>query len=165
MSQNEFYFIRKIKLVIKASRFYWRSRNSASRFYWRSRKLSVSLLLALEETQRLASIGARRDLMKEKILNLLIVEDNERLRKSLIEGLKEFSKLKISYDCTKGEDAIEFVLKNEFDVLLTDVRLAGTLSGIETIVAIRKEYPRKPVVIYSIQDSDEYFRAFRKAGF
>ncbi|EPE81966.1 hypothetical protein LEP1GSC021_4179 [Leptospira noguchii str. 1993005606] len=37
MSQNEFYFIRKIKLVIKVSRFYWRSRNSASRFYWRSR--------------------------------------------------------------------------------------------------------------------------------
>ncbi|UOG53171.1 hypothetical protein [Leptospira noguchii] len=35
--------------------------NSASHFYWRSRKLSVSLLLALEETQRLTSIGARQD--------------------------------------------------------------------------------------------------------
>ncbi|AJR12936.1 response regulator receiver domain protein [Leptospira interrogans str. 2003000735] len=102
--------------------------------------------------------------MKEKVLNLLIVEDNERLRKSLIEGMKEFAKLKISYDCAKGEEAIDFALKNEFDVLLADVRLAGTLSGIETIVAIRKEYPRKPVVIYSIQDSDEYFRSFRKAG-
>lgn len=49
--------------------------------------------------------------MKEKVLNLLIVEDNERLRKSLIKGLKEFTQLKISYDCAKGEDAIEFALK------------------------------------------------------
>ncbi|OMI17833.1 hypothetical protein BUQ74_07765 [Leptospira weilii serovar Heyan] len=39
----------------------------ASRFYWRSKKLSVSLLLALEETQRLASIGARRDLNSIRI--------------------------------------------------------------------------------------------------
>lgn len=68
--------------------------------------------------------------MKEKVLNLLIVEDNERLRKSLIEGMKEFAKLKISYDCAKGEEAIDFALKNEFDVLLADVRLAGTLIGI-----------------------------------
>ncbi|EMO40298.1 hypothetical protein LEP1GSC186_3879 [Leptospira noguchii serovar Autumnalis str. ZUN142] len=52
----------------------WSEKNSAQRFLW------VAL------TQRLASIGARRDLMKEKILNLLIVEDNERLRKSLIEA-------------------------------------------------------------------------------
>ncbi|ALE41448.1 hypothetical protein G436_4315 [Leptospira interrogans serovar Hardjo str. Norma] len=34
--------------------------NSTSRFYGRSRKLNVSLLWALEETQRLASMGARR---------------------------------------------------------------------------------------------------------
>ncbi|EMF82520.1 hypothetical protein LEP1GSC188_0643 [Leptospira weilii serovar Topaz str. LT2116] len=26
------------------------------------------------------------------------------------------------------------------------MRLAGTLNGIETIIAIRKEFPRKPVV-------------------
>ncbi|EMM70754.1 hypothetical protein LEP1GSC038_1328 [Leptospira weilii str. 2006001855] len=36
-------------------------KTKASRFYWRSRKLSVSLLLALEKTQRLASIGAREN--------------------------------------------------------------------------------------------------------
>ncbi|EMJ94820.1 response regulator transcription factor [Leptospira alstonii] len=102
--------------------------------------------------------------MKDKVLNLMIVEDNEKLRRSLIAGLKEFGKFAICYDCGSGEEAIEFSLKNEFDVLLIDVRLAGTLNGIETIIAIRKEFPRKPAVIYSIQDSDEYFRTFRKAG-
>ncbi|MDI7226344.1 response regulator transcription factor [Leptospira santarosai] len=102
--------------------------------------------------------------MKDKSLNLLVVEDNEKLRKSLVAGLKEFDKLKILHDCGSGEEAIDFSLKNEFDVLLIDVRLSDTLNGIETIVAIRKEFPRKSVVIYSIQDSDEYFRTFRKSG-
>ncbi|EMO07787.1 response regulator receiver domain protein [Leptospira borgpetersenii str. Noumea 25] len=102
--------------------------------------------------------------MKDKILNLLVVEDSEKLRKAVIAGLQELGKFSILYDCASGEKAVEFSLKTEFDVLLVDVRLAGTLNGIETIIAIRKEFPRKPVVIYSIQDSDEYFRTFRKAG-
>ncbi|QOI49740.1 hypothetical protein Lepto1489_04165 [Leptospira interrogans serovar Bataviae] len=39
-----------------------RSGNLTSRFYGRSKKLSVSLLRSLEETQRLASAVARREL-------------------------------------------------------------------------------------------------------
>lgn len=45
-----------------------------------------------------------------------------------------------------------------------DVQLAGLWNGIETAVAIRREFPRLPVVFYSIQDDDAYYRAFRRAG-
>lgn len=45
-----------------------------------------------------------------------------------------------------------------------DVALAGEMNGIAAAVAIRREYPRQPVVFYSIQDDDAYFRAFRGAG-
>jgi DNA-binding NarL/FixJ family response regulator len=38
------------------------------------------------------------------------------------------------------------------------------MNGIETAVAIRREFPRMPVFFYSIQDDDAYFRAFRQAG-
>ena len=38
------------------------------------------------------------------------------------------------------------------------------MNGIETAVAIRREFPRLPVVFYSIQDDDAYYRAFRRAG-
>jgi DNA-binding NarL/FixJ family response regulator len=31
-------------------------------------------------------------------------------------------------------------------------------------VAIRREFPRLPVVFYSIQDDDEYYRDFRRSG-
>jgi len=44
------------------------------------------------------------------------------------------------------------------------VQLAAKLNGIETAVAVRREFPRLPVVFYSIQDDDAYYRAFRQAG-
>jgi DNA-binding NarL/FixJ family response regulator len=45
-----------------------------------------------------------------------------------------------------------------------DVQLAGKTNGIETAVAIRREFPRLPVVFYSIQDDDTYYRDFRLSG-
>jgi DNA-binding NarL/FixJ family response regulator len=45
-----------------------------------------------------------------------------------------------------------------------DVQLRGDLDGIATAVAIRREIPRLPVVFYSIQDDDAYYRAFRRSG-
>jgi DNA-binding NarL/FixJ family response regulator len=45
-----------------------------------------------------------------------------------------------------------------------DVQLDGQLNGIEAAVAIRREFPRLPVVFYSIQDDDAYYRAFRRSG-
>jgi DNA-binding NarL/FixJ family response regulator len=49
-------------------------------------------------------------------------------------------------------------------VVLMDVQLAGELNGITAAVALRREYPRLPVVFYSIQDDDAYYRAFRRSG-
>ena len=48
--------------------------------------------------------------------------------------------------------------------MLMDVQLAGELDGIAAAVAIRREFPRLPVVFYSIQDDDAYYRAFRRSG-
>jgi DNA-binding NarL/FixJ family response regulator len=45
-----------------------------------------------------------------------------------------------------------------------DVQLEGKINGIETAVAIRREHPRLPVVFYSIQDDDTYYRDFRRSG-
>jgi DNA-binding NarL/FixJ family response regulator len=49
-------------------------------------------------------------------------------------------------------------------VVLMDVQLAGELNGIQAAVAIRREFPRMPVVFYSIQDDDSYYRDFRRSG-
>ncbi len=38
------------------------------------------------------------------------------------------------------------------------------MTGVGAAVAIRRERPRFPIVFYSIQDDDSYFREFRAAG-
>jgi DNA-binding NarL/FixJ family response regulator len=65
-----------------------------------------------------------------------------------------------------GEMAVEAVLSAAElpDVVLMDVALAGHMHGIEAAVAIRREYPRMPVVFYSIQDDDAYYRDFLRSG-
>ena len=98
------------------------------------------------------------------MLNLLIVEDNEKLRPALKAGLEDLGSVQVLHDCPTGEEALEFCLSQTPDVILMDVQLAGVMNGIETAVAIRREFPRLPVVFYSIQDDDEYYRAFRRSG-
>lgn len=98
------------------------------------------------------------------MLNCLIVEDNEKLRLAMKAGLENTGQVAIAGGCDTGEAAVEICLNEAPDVILMDVQLAGEMNGIEAAVAIRREYPRLPMVFYSIQDDDAYYRAFRQAG-
>jgi DNA-binding NarL/FixJ family response regulator len=98
------------------------------------------------------------------MLNLFLVEDNENLRPALGAGLEATGAVTIIYGCGSGEEALTQCLEQPPDVILMDVQLAGEMNGIEAAVAIRREFPRMPIVFYSIQDDDAYYRAFRRAG-
>ncbi len=98
------------------------------------------------------------------MLNLLIVEDNQNLRTALKSGLQATGKAHVVHDCDCGEDALAFCLEQHPDVILMDVQLAGAMNGIQAAVAVRREFPRLPVVFYSIQDDDAYYRDFRRSG-
>jgi DNA-binding NarL/FixJ family response regulator len=108
------------------------------------------------------------------MINLLLVEDNERLRQALKSGFQAIPAVNVVFDCASGEAALDYCLSahNQADgatqpspnVALLDVHLAGEMNGIQAAVAIRREFPRFPVVFYSIQDDDAYYRDFRRSG-
>jgi DNA-binding NarL/FixJ family response regulator len=100
------------------------------------------------------------------MLNLLLVEDNPSLRPALKAGLEATGEVRVVHDCEGGEDALAYCLGVESPpkVILMDVQLAGAMNGIQAAVAIRREFPRLPVVFYSIQDDDTYYRDFRRPG-
>ena len=98
------------------------------------------------------------------MLRLLLVEDNERLRSALAAGLEGTGAVRVIGGCGTGEEALALCLAEAPDAVLMDVQLAGPMNGIEAAVAIRREFPRLPVVFYSIQDDDAYYRAFRRSG-
>lgn len=97
-------------------------------------------------------------------IKLYLVEDNPSLRDALSVGLERAGNLEITGETDKGEEAVEHCLDNPPDAILMDVQLAGGMNGIEAAAAIRREHPRLPVVFYSIQDDDSYYRDFRRSG-
>jgi DNA-binding NarL/FixJ family response regulator len=99
-------------------------------------------------------------------MNLLLVEDNPNLRPALKSGLTALPGVSVLFDCERGEDALAWCLASAAlpDAILMDVQLAGEMNGIQAAVAIRREFPRLPVVFYSIQDDDSYYRDFRRSG-
>jgi DNA-binding NarL/FixJ family response regulator len=113
------------------------------------------------------------------MLNVLLVEDNDKLRPALRQGLEATGDVRVVADCASGEDAVQSCevsgarrstpyanadLTGLLDAILMDVQLAGAMNGIESAIAIRREFPRMPVVFYSIQDDDAYYRDFRRSG-
>jgi DNA-binding NarL/FixJ family response regulator len=110
-------------------------------------------------------------------LALLLVEDNAKLRDALRTGLEAAGDVRVVFACDSGEAAMEYLIESAEkkaapsrdaerlqDILLMDVQLAGKLNGIQAAAAIRREFPRMPVVFYSIQDDDSYYRDFRRSG-
>jgi DNA-binding NarL/FixJ family response regulator len=97
-------------------------------------------------------------------LRLLLVEDNERLRSALQSGLNATGVVQVVQTCNTGEAALDHCLADPPQVILMDVQLAGQMNGIQAAVAIRRELPRLPIVFYSIQDDEAYYRDFRRSG-
>src|SRR5689334_12249676 len=98
------------------------------------------------------------------MITLLLVEDSDKLRVAMKTGLESTGEVKVIGDVDSGEEALIFCLSQAPGVILMDVQLAGKMNGIEAAVAIRRELPRLPVVFYSIQDDDTYYRDFRRSG-
>lgn len=108
------------------------------------------------------------------MITLLLVEDHARLRLALKAGLEATGNVSVIFDCESGEEALEFCLNQQnqaapaenqpLQAALMDVQLAGKMNGIQAATALRREFPRFPVVFYSIQDDDAYYRDFRRSG-
>lgn len=95
---------------------------------------------------------------------LWIIEDNALLGKALRAGLEAGGAAQVVGQFVRGEDALAQQPADPPDAVLMDVQLAGDLNGIQTAVALRRDYPRLPVVFYSIQDDEAYYRAFLRSG-
>jgi DNA-binding NarL/FixJ family response regulator len=98
------------------------------------------------------------------MLDLMLIEDNPKLRAALRSGLEQTGRVRVCFAGDSGEAALDACLEQPPAVILLDVHLAGAMNGIEAAVAIRREYPRLPVVFYSIQDDADYYRAFQRSG-
>lgn len=103
------------------------------------------------------------------ILHIWFVEDNLLLQRALKAGLEATGSVQVTRTAESGEAILSALHAGQPDLappdaVLMDVALAGELNGIQTAVALRREFARLPVVFYSIQDDEAYYRDFLQSG-
>jgi DNA-binding NarL/FixJ family response regulator len=79
-------------------------------------------------------------------------------------GLEDTGQVTVIAQADRGEDSIALALANPPDAILMDVQLAGSINGVQAAVSIRREIARLPIVFYSIQDDERYYRDFLASG-
>ncbi len=97
------------------------------------------------------------------MIKILIADDHPVVRKGLKEIIVETPGMEVLAEATRGNEALEKALKQDFDVIILDISMPGR-NGIETLKEIKKQKPLLPVLILSIHPEEHYAVRALKAG-
>ena len=103
---------------------------------------------------------------REKI-RILVADDHMVMRMGLVTAASDQPDMEVVADVESGEEAIEAYRTHRPDVAILDLRMSG-LSGLETIRALRKEFPGAKIVVFSnYARGEEVYQAMKvgAAGF
>ena len=91
-------------------------------------------------------------------IKVLVVEDSALIAEDIAFKLRKhhFDVVEI---CDKGEDALEFLKKNEPDLVLLDIKLAGALDGISTGYIVQNTYALPIIYLSDLSDAPTVHRA------
>jgi DNA-binding NarL/FixJ family response regulator len=94
---------------------------------------------------------------------VMIVEDNQGLRRQLLQILESAPDIQCAGAYVSAETALPEILKQKPDVVLMDIKLPG-MSGIQCVAEIKKTAPNIQILMVTVyEDSERIFRAL-KAG-
>lgn len=102
---------------------------------------------------------------KNKVVDILIVDDHKVLRqglKKMLSSLKKYLNIQIA-EADSGAQAILKINQKDFDLIIMDYKMPDT-SGLETIRRIRRFKSRMKIIILSNYDELVFVESVREAG-
>ena len=91
---------------------------------------------------------------------ILVVDDDDAIRDTLYDL---FSENHLCHVAATAERALEWLAKDVYDVVLTDISMPG-LSGVELLGYVRQNQPQTPVIIISGIQDEEHAKGMIKLG-
>jgi len=89
------------------------------------------------------------------MIRVIIADDHAIVRQGLKQILSETNNISVTGEAETGLQAIKIVRENVFDVMLLDISLPDK-SGIEVLKQIKKEQPRRMVLMLSMHTEHEF---------
>ena len=97
------------------------------------------------------------------MINILIVDDHVIVREGIKRIIDDISDMKIVAEASSGQEAMDLILENMYDLILLDISMPG-LNGIQTLKLIKKHNKNLSVLMLSMHSEDQYAMRSIKAG-
>ena len=94
---------------------------------------------------------------------ILIADDHAIFREGLKQILEDVPGMVVVDDASRGQEVLEKIAKNDYDLLLLDIAMPG-LSGLETLKLLKGQKPKLRVLILSMYPEEQYAVRAIKAG-
>ncbi|HMB92074.1 MAG TPA: response regulator transcription factor [Rhodothermales bacterium] len=94
---------------------------------------------------------------------VLIADDHAVVRRGLAQIISETMDLKVSGEAADGNEVLDLVREDAFDVVVMDLNMPGR-SGLDTLKQLQVEYPKLPVLVLSMHAEDQYAVRMLRAG-
>ena len=96
-------------------------------------------------------------------IKLLVVDDHPTFRMGLVALVESQPDITVVAEAGNGQAAIEQFRLKKPDVVLMDLRMPG-LGGVETILALLKDFPAARIIVVTTYDLDEDIHRAIQAG-
>jgi two-component system invasion response regulator UvrY len=97
------------------------------------------------------------------VIRILIGDDHAIVREGLKQILAETSDMAVAGEAANGQEVLEQVSKNDWDLLLLDIAMPGR-GGMDILKQLRSERPELPVLMLSMYPEEQYAVRALKAG-
>jgi DNA-binding NarL/FixJ family response regulator len=97
------------------------------------------------------------------MIKVLIADDHPVVRRGLREIVKEAFHVAVADEASNGQEVLERVAKNDYDVVLLDISMPGR-SGLDVLKELKGQKPKLSVLVLSIHPEEQYAVRVLKAG-
>ena len=96
-------------------------------------------------------------------MRILIADDHPIVRHGVKQVLAEDADLQVVAEATDGDEALRLAREREWDVAILDFSMPGR-SGFDLLGDLRREFPKRPVIVLSIHAERMHAARILRAG-
>jgi DNA-binding NarL/FixJ family response regulator len=96
-------------------------------------------------------------------VRVLVADDHEVMRLGIRNLLELRPGWSVCAEANNGQEAVEKTLQYRPDVIIMDITMP-VMNGLEAVSQITKKEPKIPVILFSLNLSDDLYRHFRTDG-